>query len=284
MQLLTLGVHVSIAGKIYKSADRARDLGCDTMQIFSRNPRQWRKSLLSDEDVKLFRERVQRSKINPVVVHIPYTLNLASSKQSFYKTTVREFIIDLKEAERLKAQYLVTHIGSFKGSTEKPALLRVVNALKKILKETEGVKTVVLLENTSGSGHWLGSNFADHRFILEELNWSERVGVCLDTAHAWAAGYKIDSPLGVEGMIEKIEKKVSTQRVKVIHLNDTKEPLNSRQDRHADIGSGSIGNNGFKKIINHPAFKHVAFILETPKMGPEDDLRNLKAVRSLYNQ
>jgi deoxyribonuclease IV len=282
--LLTLGVHVSIAGKIYKSADRAKELGCNTMQIFSRNPRQWRKSLLSDEDVVIFNQKVVKNAINPVVIHIPYTLNLASVKQSFYKTTVREFIIDLKEAQRLKVQFLVTHPGSFKGSTEKSGMLRVVNALKKILKETEDVKTMVLLENTSGSGHWLGSKFSQLRFILEELNWNERLGVCLDTAHAWAAGYKIDSPLGVERMVEEIEKEVSVKKIKVIHLNDTKEPLGSCHDRHAHIGSGCIGKNGFKGIINHPSFEHVAFILETPKASEGDDLQNLKAIRSLYNQ
>ena len=280
--MLTLGVHVSIAGKIYKAADRAKEIGCNTMQIFSRNPRQWRMDLLSEDDAALFREKVALNKIDPVVIHIPYTLNLASGKQSFYKTTIGEFIIDLQEAERLRAQYLVTHMGSFKGSTEKSGLLRVVNALKKILKETKGVSTKVLLENTSGSGHWLGSDFSHHHFILEELNWDERLGVCVDTAHAWAAGYKIDSPAGVDRMLEEIDKQVSVSRVKVVHLNDTLEPLGSRHDRHADIGTGSIGKNGFRQIVNHLQLKNSAFILETPKNSDADDQRNLKAVRSLY--
>jgi deoxyribonuclease IV len=284
LSLLTLGVHVSIAGKIYKAADRAKELGCNTMQIFSRNPRQWRKALLSDEDLNEFHRKVSHNNIDPVVIHIPYTLNLASNKHSFYKTTIGEFIIDLQEADRLRAQYLVTHIGSFKGSTEKNGLLRVVNALKKILKETEGVKTKILLENTSGSGHWLGSTFNHHRFILNECAWHPGLGVCLDTAHAWAAGYKIDSPAGVTRMIDEIDKEVSMERVKVVHLNDTKEPLGSRQDRHAGIGEGSIGKNGFKALVNHPKLKGAAFILETPKESQADDLRNLKIVRSLHSQ
>lgn len=251
------------------------------MQIFSRNPRQWRKSSVTDDEARLFRQAAKRHKIDPVVIHIPYTLNLASSKQSFYKITIREFIIDLKEAGRLGAQYLITHIGSYKGSTERSGLLRVINALKKILKETEGAGTLILLENTSGSGHWLGRSFSHHRFILEELQWNERIGVCLDTAHAWAAGYKIDDTAGVEALLAEIDTKVSLRRLNVIHLNDTEEELGSRRDRHADIGTGNITRRGFRALLNHPALAHTAFILETPKTGDADDVRNLKVVRKL---
>jgi len=280
--LLRLGVHVSIAGKIYKSVDRATEFGCNTMQIFSRNPRQWRKSSLYEEEVEIFKEKVERAKIDPVIIHIPYTLNLASSKRKFYKITIREFILDLIEAGRLGADYLITHIGSHKGGTERGGLLRIVNALKKILKETKGVSTMVLLENTSGSGHWLGYNFSHLRFILEKLEWTERVGICLDTAHAWAAGYKIDDIRGVKSLVEEIDKEVGIRRLKVIHLNDTKEKLGSRHDRHFNIGEGQIGKKGFRAILNHSKLKNLPFILETPKKSDEDDIKNLKTVRHLY--
>ena len=157
--MLRLGVHVSISGKIYKSVDRALELGCNTMQIFSRNPRQLRKSEISKEDVEEFKKKVKASKLSPIIIHIPYTLNLATSKREFYKITIREFIADLKEADQLAADYLITHMGSFKGGTERGGLLRIANALNKILKETQGTKTKILLENTSGSGHWLGYTF-----------------------------------------------------------------------------------------------------------------------------
>lgn len=279
---MKLGVHTSIAGKIYYSIERAKRLGCNTMQIFARNPRQWRKSFLSDNDVSIFKKSAKEAKINPVIIHIPYTLNLASSKREFYKITIREFIGDLIEAGRLGADYLITHMGSFKNGTETGGLLKIVNALNKILKETKGVKTKVLLENTSGSGKWLGYKFSHQRFVLERLNLPERVGLCLDTAHAWAAGYKIDSLKGLNSLLNEINQEVGLERIKVIHLNDTEVALDSRVDRHFAIGEGRIGRRGFGFILNHSKLKKLPFILETPRKSEEDDTTNLKTVRKLY--
>jgi len=280
--LLKLGVHVSIAGKIYKSIDRAVELGCNTMQIFSRNPRQWRKTLLSDEDVERFKKKVAKAKIDPVVVHIPYLLNLATVRRSFFKITIREFIADLIESDKLGADYLVTHIGSCKGGTEEGGLSRIIQALNKILKETKGVKTEVLLENTSGSGHWLGYKFLHQKIILDGLNRPEAVGICLDTAHAWAAGYKINEPRGLKALLDEIDQEVGLERLKVIHLNDTQEELGSLRDRHYDIGTGKIGRKGFSLIVNHPKLRELPFILETPKDSVDEDKENLNVVRSLY--
>ena len=279
---MKLGVHVSIAGKIYKSIDRAVELGCNTMQIFSRNPRQWRKSLLSDEDVERFKREVKKSKINPVVIHIPYLLNLATVRRSFFKITIGEFISDLIEADRLEADYLVTHMGSYKGGTEEGGLSRIIQALNKILKETKEVKTKVLIENTSGSGHWLGYKFSHQKIVLDGLNRPEAVGICLDTAHAWAAGYKIDEPRGLKALLDEIDQEVGLERLKVIHLNDTQEELGSLRDRHFDIGKGKIGRKGFNLIVNHSKLRELPFILETPKNSDDDDKENLNVVRSLY--
>lgn len=253
------------------------------MQMFARNPRQWRKSTLSKEDIKLFKEKVLNEKINPVVIHIPYTLNLASSKQRFHKITIKEFTQDLIEADKLGAQYLVTHPGSHKGASAEEGIDNLTRALKKILKGTKGVKTEILLENTAGSGSWLGYNFSQHKIVLEALKWTPRLGLCLDTAHAWAAGYKIDEEEGVNGLVAEIEREVGIERLKVIHLNDTKDKLDSRRDKHADIGVGNIGKKGISLIVNHPKLKNVPFILETPKDSDEDDIRNLNIVRELYN-
>lgn len=280
--MLKLGVHVSIAGKIYKSIDRAAELGCNAMQIFSRNPRQWRKGSLSDEDVKEFKKRAKKSKIKPVVIHIPYLLNLATVKRSFYKVTIKEFISDLIEADSLGADYLVTHMGSYKGGTEKGGLSRIVQALNKILKETKGVKTQVLLENTSGSGHWLGYKFSHQKIIFDGLNRPEAVGLCLDTAHAWAAGYKINEPKGLKVLLDEIDQEVGLERLKVIHLNDTQEELGSLRDRHYAIGKGEIGRRGFNLIINHSKLRELPFVLETPRDGEDEDKENLNVVRDLY--
>ena len=279
---MKLGVHVSIAGKIYKSIDRAVELGCNTMQIFSRNPRQWRKTNLSDEDVEKFKKKAKKSNISPVVIHIPYLLNLATVKKSFFKITIKEFISDLIEADRLGADYLVTHIGSYKGGTEKGGLSRVIQALNKILKETKGVKTEVLLENVPGSGNWLGCKFSHQRIVLDGLNRPEAVGICLDTAHAWVGGYKINEPRGLKALLDEIDQEVGLERLKVIHLNDTQEELGSLHDRHYGIGKGKIGLRGFNLIVNHPKLRELPFILETPKKSEDEDKENLKVVRSLY--
>ena len=281
--MLTLGAQVSASGKIYISLERAKRIGCNTMQIFARNPRQWRKGSLSEEDIKIFKKKTKEEKIRPVAIHIPYTLNLAAAKSSFHRITIREFTGDLIEADKLGADYLITHMGSYKGSTEERGLIKVVGALRRILAATEGTKTMILLENTSGSGHWLGYTFSHQRFVLEQLNWPKRIGLCLDTAHVWAAGYKIDEAEGVNKLVEEIDQEVGIKRLKIIHLNDTQEKLNSRRDRHFDIGKGEIGKRGFYSIFHHPSLRNLPFILETPKKSDADDLRNLKMVRRLYN-
>ncbi|MBD3264123.1 MAG: deoxyribonuclease IV [Candidatus Omnitrophica bacterium] len=279
--MINLGVHVSIAGSIHKSVGRAAGLGCTTMQIFLRNPRQWRKRKLNGEEIEIFRESMDREKIKPLVVHIPYISNLASNKRRFYKITIREFITDLKEADKLGAHFFVAHMGSFRGGTEILGLLRVANALNRILESTEKVKTSILIENTSGSGKWLGYNFSHFRFVLERLKQADRIGICLDTAHAWAAGYKIDTKSGVDNLLSDIDKKVGIKKLKIIHLNDTLIGLGKKVDRHADIGKGSIGKKGLGAIVNHPVLRNLPFILETPKTNEEDDIRNLNMVRSL---
>ncbi|MEM7816477.1 MAG: deoxyribonuclease IV [Candidatus Aenigmatarchaeota archaeon] len=278
-----MGCQVSISGKIYEAIDRAKALGCNCMQIFTRNPRQIRRKNLSKLDIKIFKERVQKENINPIVAHIPYTLNLATSKNRFHKITIKEFIQDLIEIDKLGIQYLVTHMGSYKGTTEADGLFRVIEALRKILEATKDSKTMILLENTSGSGNWLGYNFVHQHIVLENLNWINRVGICLDTAHAWSAGYRIDDLEGLNTLIEEIDKKIGLDRLKIVHLNDTKEKLNSRRDRHFHIGEGLIGEKGFYNILNHQKLKNLPFILETPKKSEEDDIRNLETVRRLYN-
>jgi deoxyribonuclease-4 len=281
--LLKLGCQVSIAGKIYEAVDRAVALGCNTMQIFARNPRQWRRTSLSDEDVKLFKAKVKEAKIAPVAIHIPYTLNLAAAKQSFYKITIREFIQDLLEADKLDADFLITHMGSYKGTTEMRGLFKIAEALKKILQKAKGAKTKVLLENTSGSGKWLGATFLHQKYIFSEIGDTNQVGICLDTAHAYAAGYQIDDADALNRLIDEIEKTVGLKRLEIIHLNDTKEKLGSLRDRHCAIGAGLIGKKGMQLILNHPRLRNLPFILETPKESEEDDIRNLRIVRELYD-
>ncbi|MFO8053103.1 MAG: deoxyribonuclease IV [Candidatus Omnitrophota bacterium] len=281
MVIIKLGVHVSAAGKIYKSIERAEKLGCNTMQIFARSPRQWRRKSLTPEDIEIFRKKREESKIDPVIVHAPYLLNLASGKESFHKITIREFTKDLIEADKLGIDYLVTHMGSYKKSTEKLGLLKIVEALNLILKNTKGLKTQILVENTAGSGSWLGYKFSHFKFIFDKIKMKSRLGVCLDTAHAWAAGYQINKKKNLQELISEIDQQVGIDKLKVVHLNDTQVKLGSRLDRHFHIGEGNIGKDGFRLILKHPRLKKLTFILETPKKNSDDDLKNLKIVRRL---
>jgi len=279
--LLRLGVQVSIAGKISKAVDRAAELGCNTMQIFSRNPRSFRRKPQDGEDIRDFRKRREEEKIYPLAIHAVYTQNLASSNKIFHRISIRDFIRDLGDAQNLGAELVVTHIGSFKRSTYQEGTRRVIKALDTILKRAPYGITL-LLENTSGSGHWLGSRFSELAYIIDKLRGPKNLGICFDTCHAFSAGYNIRDEEGLSGLISEIESLIGMDRLKLIHLNDTKDKLGSHKDRHQDIGQGQIGLDGFRRIVNHPKLNKTPFILETPKKADEDDLRNLETVRSLY--
>jgi len=278
---MRIGVHVSIAGKIYESIDRAKALGCEAMQIFSRSPREWKHVTLDPQDIIEFKKRRKKSGIAPVVIHVPYLTNLASPQARLFYSSVSFNIEYLEEADKLGAEFLVTHMGSHKNSGEAQGVKRVAKALNLILDKTRGAKTVILLENTSGSGSWLGYKFLHQKKILDAVHDQKRVGLCFDTCHAFAAGYDIATETGLEATLGEIDSLVGLEKLKVIHLNDSKDELGSRHDRHEDIGKGKIGLAGFKRIVNHPKLRHLTFILETPKKDLNDDRRNLKTVRKI---
>jgi len=278
---MRLGLHVSIAGHIYESITRAEALGCNTMQIFSRDPRQWRRERLSLEDIEEFRRRRQKSKITPVFVHIPYLINLASPYSVLYRDSIKAYIDDILETELLGADYIVTHMGSHKKSGEQKGLKRFTLALNKILERTKKSKVVILLENTSGSGSWLGYKFEHQRQIVDGVEQENRIGICFDTCHGYAAGYDLATAEGLNETINQLDKIVGLNRLKLIHLNDTKDRLSSHRDRHEHIGKGKIGLEGFRHILNERRLKDMPFILETPKDSEDADKVNLAVVRKL---
>lgn len=278
---MLLGVHVSTEGGIYDAPVRAHKLGCNTMQIFSRNPQQWRDNFLVPQDIKEFNKRQEKLKIIPLFIHIPYLINLASPNPRLYEASIEAYIEDILEADTLKADYIVTHMGSHKETTEEAGLRRLTHALNRILEKTQSSKVGILLENTSGSGSWLGYNFSHQRKIIQGLSRKERVALCFDTAHAYLAGYDISTQEGLEATLSELDKLVGINLIKLIHLNDAKGKLGSRHDRHDHIGKGSIGLEGMARIINHPKLRNLPFILETPKKTPADDTMNLNTVRAL---
>ncbi len=278
---MLLGVHVSSAGRIYNALERAKELGCNTLQIFSRNPQQWRQKQLEKGDIEEFIRLRSDYGIEKVFIHISYLINLASPNTRLYKSSIKAYIEDVHESAALGADYIVTHMGSHKDTGEFAGLRRFAEAMNKIIKATAGTGVGILLENTSGSGSWLGYKFSHHKKIIAKLKDSSRVGICLDTAHAYLAGYDISSAQGLESLLKEIDESVGIARLKLVHLNDACGELNSRHDRHEDIGKGKIGLEGFRRIVNHPRLKSIPFILETPKKTDKDDPRNLAIVRKL---
>lgn len=278
---MLLGVQVSIEGNIYEALDRANALGCNTIQIFARNPQQWRQTSLEPKDIAEFNKRQKEFGIKPIFVHIPYLINLASPNPKLYAGSIEAYIEDIFEAAALNVDYIVTHMGSHKDTSEEAGIRRLIKALDRILEATRDINVGLLLENTSGSGSWLGYKFSHQKKILQGLKQKERVGLCLDTAHAYLAGYDISREDGFKAMLDEIDKLVGIGLIKAIHLNDAKDKLGSHHDRHEHIGKGNIGIEGMRRIINHPKLKGLPFILETPKDSENADKTNLKTVMNL---
>ncbi|MEI6631548.1 MAG: deoxyribonuclease IV [bacterium] len=281
---MILGVHISGTENAYQALDEAHKLGCNTMQIFARNPQKWRANFIDPKDIEEFNRRQEKLRISPVFIHISYLINLASPNPRLYAGSIDAYIEDILEAQAMKADYIVTHMGSHKETSEEAGIERLIEALNQILEKTKNSPVGILLENTSGSGSWLGYKFSHHKEIIKGIKNKERIGLCLDTAHAYLAGYDLASKAGLEGLLSEIDKMVGIGLIKLIHLNDAKGTLNSHQDRHEHIGKGSIGLEGIKRIVNHPKLRNLPFILETPKKTEQDDAMNLKTVRKLRQE
>ncbi|MFA5090581.1 MAG: deoxyribonuclease IV [Candidatus Omnitrophota bacterium] len=276
-----LGVHISGAGDISEAAKLAAALGCDTMQIFSRSPQRWRTDFMAPQDIDKFIQSRDEFKIKPVFIHIPYLINLASPNPKLYHASIEAYIEDILEAQALKADYIVTHMGSHKDTSEQAGLERLTQALNIIIEKTKNTQVGILLENTSGSGSWLGYKFSHHRQVIQGLNDKRRIGLCFDTAHAYSAGYDIATKEGLEDTLDEIKKLVGLSLLQVIHLNDSKDPLGSKRDRHEHIGKGKIGQEAMRRIVRHPVLSNLSFILETPKDTIRSDEMNLKVVRAM---
>ncbi len=273
-------MHVSIAGRLSDAIERAERLRCDTIQIFSRSPRRWAMSPLDPAEAQRFRDRRKESGIDPLVVHSAYLINLAASDAALFDRSVRALSDELDRASELEADYLVVHVGSASQEAG-PGPGRVIEALRRLgLSRRTGAK--LLLENTAGERGDLGWCFEELAEVLEAVGGREgRIGVCLDTCHAFAAGYDLAAEDGIDRLAALVERTVGFDRIEVIHLNDSKGPLDCRVDRHWHIGEGKMGLATFRRLVHHSRFGRIPMILETPKDGEEDDIRNLGVVRRL---
>ena len=278
--LVRVGLHVSISGTIDQAVDRALELGCDTFQMFTRNPRGWKYKKLKAEEVKEFRRKLESSALTPAVAHMPYLPNLSSPKKVIHNKSVKSLSAELDRCGILGLQYLVTHLGSHMGEGQDLGLERITGAINRAVSENAN-EVMLLLENTAGTKNSMGSSFEDLRKILARIDDRRRVGICFDTAHAYAAGYDLHSPRGVEETLQRFSSVLGFGILKVIHLNDSKGGLGSGRDRHEHIGMGYIGEKGFKALLKNEAVRNLPFIMETPIDERRDELGNLRKVREL---
>jgi deoxyribonuclease-4 len=280
-----IGIHTSIAGDISASLEIAHGLGANALQIFSSSPRMWDRgvSRIAEADAKRFRDRRKELGLGPLVIHCNYLVNLASPNPVLRARSVQAFHGELVRGAALGADFLVIHPGSSRDTTLEAAIISIAEGIRKAARGLKLGDLVILLENTAGHGASVGAKFEELRAILDLLR-DHPVGVCVDTAHTFAAGWDIRTAEGLDSALQHIDATVGLKAVHVIHANDSKTHHGSRVDRHEHIGKGKIGLDAFARILNHPQLAGRAFILETPIDSPGDDKRNVAALWKLLGR
>ena len=277
-----LGAHMSIEGGLHRAIMRGADVGCDAIQVFTKSSNQWRAKPLSDDDVSRFRGAQIEKGISPVVAHDSYLINLASPDETLYQRSMGAFGDELDRCDLLGIPYLVTHPGSHVGSGEEAGIAKIAAALNGLFAARPDQKVKVLLETTAGQGNSVGHRFEHLRAIIDRLKRPDRVGVCIDTCHIFAAGYDLRTERGYQDVMGEFDRIVGLGLVRAFHLNDCKKDLGCRVDRHEHIGKGFLGVDAFRWLMNDARFDGIPMLLETPK-GDDcaEDVENLAVLRGL---
>ncbi len=274
------GFHISIAGGIWRAPARAQKLGCDIIQIFSTNPRTWKLSPLASKDIDRFIANCKAYRIKPVSVHSSYLINPGSRQREIREKAKRALREEIRRTGALGIPYYTIHPGSHRGNGEEPCLKRIARMLDWCLEHERAKGVKILLETTAGQGSTVGYRFEHLRDIIAFSRYPQRLGVCFDTCHVFAAGYDIRTPASLERVFAQFDRIIGLDALHLFHLNDAKRTLASRTDRHEHIGEGAIGKDGFAALLHLKRFKHFPMILETPG-GDEEDTKNLALVRKL---
>jgi deoxyribonuclease-4 len=285
-----LGAHLSIAGGLPRAIDRARATRCEALQIFTKSVGQWRARPIPEDEATLFRTRAHESGL-PIVAHNSYLINIAAADRTLRQKSIAALLEELDRAEMLGLDGLVMHPGSYTSSSEAQGLQRIAAGLAGILRRRPRARVRILLEHTAGQGTNLGHRFEHLAAIIDALDGSPRIGVCLDTCHLLASGYDLCSAEGYEATFAAFDRLVGLDRLALFHVNDSKKPCGSRVDRHEHIGRGCLGLEPFRRLVTDPRFASLPMLLETPKLDtPESrrrsdadpwDLRNLRTLRRL---
>ncbi len=276
---MRFGVHVGIGGNFpKKTIEQALEAGCECIQIFAGNPRGWRRTPYNARAWQEFRALRKEHDIQPVVIHSSYLVNLTTANRVLHTNSTSLVANDLEVAARGGIEYVNTHLGSYGEQTRTKGLARVSATIGKLISAAKP-GPMLLMENSAGAGNLCGGTMEELGAILKAVG-DKRVGVCLDTAHAWASGYDIHDRKGVDAFVAEVDKYIGFARVRALHLNDTKVALGAKRDLHWHVAQGRIGEAGFRALLRRPEFSRVAVICETPKT-PEDDRMNLAAARRL---
>ncbi|MBT8407501.1 MAG: deoxyribonuclease IV [Deltaproteobacteria bacterium] len=277
-----LGAHMSIAGGLHLAFTRNQEVRGEALQIFLSNQRQWKTAPLTSEMVAEFHQQWEENNHLPVAAHDSYLINLAAPDPVTLEKSVTAFADELQRAATLAIPFLITHPGSHRGDGIEAGLERFVQNMDRAISRSKTSTVAVLIENTAGQGTNLGSKFEEISFIIGESQYGDSLGVCLDTSHAFAAGYDLRTRETYEETFFKFDQIIGLERLRFFHINDSKRPLGSRVDRHEHIGKGEIGLASFRLLLNDPRFQHHPMVLETPKgKDLKEDKANLRVLRSL---
>ncbi|PYK43687.1 MAG: deoxyribonuclease IV [Verrucomicrobia bacterium] len=271
---------MSISGGVSMAIERARSIDCTAMQIFVKNNMQWFARPLSRMEIRAFLDHVRRGELLSVFGHASYLINLATTNLQFHANSIRALAEELVRADQLQLPFLVLHPGAHLGAGEQAGLEKIVNSIDEVFRKIPNVKTKIALEITAGQGSCIGHRFEHLAHIIENVREPERLRVCLDTAHLFAAGYDISSESGVRKILREFDRVIGRDRLVAIHVNDSKTPCGSRVDRHEHIGKGRIGLDVFRFIMRSPRFRKIPKVLETPKSKDlAEDVINLNTLR-----
>ncbi len=277
-----IGAHMSIAGGVDGAIPRGESVGCRTIQIFTKNASQWVAKKIDEDEAQRFKENLSSSKIESVVVHDSYLINLASPKEDLRKKSFAAFLDEMERCRQLGIEHLIMHPGSHTGSGEEDGLKTITSEFNEILSRTEGWKVNITIETTAGQGTNLGYRFEQIAAIIDGVKEKERMKVCFDTCHTFAAGYDISTEEGYLTTMEEFNRLIGLDRLIAFHINDSKKGLGCRVDRHEQLGEGTLGETVFRMIMNDPRFEDVPKILETPKgKEMEEDRINLAFLKGL---
>mgnify|MGYP002840250926 CR=1 FL=1 len=278
---MQIGAHVSISGSIANAVNNAIERKCSAFQIFTRSPRSWFAKDLDSVEVNNFKDRLSASDIDrfATTAHMPYLPNLSSPDQDGYEKSIKTMIKEVERCNTLGIPFLVTHLGSHRGTGEEKGIERLSGALNKVAETDADV--MILLENTAGQKNSVGSDFKQWGEIFSKCKKKDRFGVCFDTCHAFAAGYDLRKKQDVQETLAYFDETIGFEHLKILHLNDSKGMLNENRDRHEHIGMGEIGEEGMSEIIRIMNKKKIPMVLETPIDDRRDDFANIEKVKSL---